>query len=678
MKKFISIILALFTVFTSFPAFAASKDAEEMKNVLIAVKQKIEIPQNLTEFDYNIDKERQQTKYEFVWYDKEKENYIYVCCDKVGRMFQIEYSYDDFDDDLLKTFTNDEKIKCADEFLKKVAPELIEDETDRFVFDGDMAVLNEGYMGYDRIRNGARVIYDSLFLKFTTYNGSLMVTDLYVDRSDDIEFDDPDRVISNPIESYNAAYPLEMIYRDKYYGFVRNSRKDKTALVYRVKDNNAGYISAETGEAVEEDEDEWEYAMAAGSAKNESMEDASETSYLTDGEIYEIENTKNLLTEEEADKIVRNLPFVSVNRDLSLTSARLCSAGEDYYRKVSYWSTKDNGYSYINATLDATNGKLISLRNYKESKNRNKSRGQEQKGKDAIDKFLNTVASSDIEQCELSDEVVDDDSVSRHYDRLIDGIKYIEDGIDVSYKFDTKEISHYKLDFSKGKEFADKSDAISLEKAEEIWYDKIGVELVYVKVDGKLKLCYGPTMDGSELDAISGEFVQGTCVDKYEYTDIENHWARQAIEWLADCEIGFDSEKFYPDNPISQVDLLRFFGAGICNRSIPYYEVDDLYEYLSNIGVISKEEKYPDSQVTREDAFAYIIRMADLDKVARCSDIFSVNYADGNLITPGKIGYPAILTGLGVIGGNGGYLRPQQPITRGEAAVILYKFMHVN
>ena len=100
-----------------------------------------------------------------------------------------------------------------------------------------------------------------------------------------------------------------------------------------------------------------------------------------------------------------------------------------------------------------------------------------------------------------------------------------------------------------------------------------------------------------------------------------------------------------------------------------------LYENFIYDGILAEEEKNPDGQVLREDAFVYMVRLDGLDKVAKLSNIFKVEYADGNLLSEGKIGYPAILTGMNIICGNGGYLKPKTPITRAEAAVMVYNYM---
>ena len=103
-----------------------------------------------------------------------------------------------------------------------------------------------------------------------------------------------------------------------------------------------------------------------------------------------------------------------------------------------------------------------------------------------------------------------------------------------------------------------------------------------------------------------------------------------------------------------------------------------MYENFIYDGILTEAEKNPEGQVRREDAFVYMVRLDGLDKVAKLQDIFKVEYADGNLISKGKIGYPAILTGMKVICGSGGKVRPQDEITRAEAAVMVYNYMIGN
>ena len=111
------------------------------------------------------------------------------------------------------------------------------------------------------------------------------------------------------------------------------------------------------------------------------------------------------------------------------------------------------------------------------------------------------------------------------------------------------------------------------------------------------------------------------------------------------------------------------------NKYYANYTQEELYDVLITDKIISEGEKSPDALITREQAFIYIIRLAGLERVAKLENIYKIEYADSHLLTNGKIGYSAILSGLNVIEGDGGSLRPKDNLTRAETIVILYRYL---
>ena len=91
--------------------------------------------------------------------------------------------------------------------------------------------------------------------------------------------------------------------------------------------------------------------------------------------------------------------------------------------------------------------------------------------------------------------------------------------------------------------------------------------------------------------------------------------------------------------------------------------------------MLNKDERNDAAAVSREQAFVYMIRLAGYEKVAALSDIYKVSYADGDQLSDGLIGYAAILSGMGIVAGDGGNLRPKDSMTRAEAAMMLYRYM---
>ena len=60
-------------------------------------------------------------------------------------------------------------------------------------------------------------------------------------------------------------------------------------------------------------------------------------------------------------------------------------------------------------------------------------------------------------------------------------------------------------------------------------------------------------------------------------------------------------------------------------------------------------------------------------KIASMNDIFKAGFEDSEYISPNRIGAVSILRGFGIVTGNGSSVRPQDSITRAEAASLIYK-----
>ena len=142
--------------------------------------------------------------------------------------------------------------------------------------------------------------------------------------------------------------------------------------------------------------------------------------------------------------------------------------------------------------------------------------------------------------------------------------------------------------------------------------------------------------------------------------------------------IALNGESFRPDDAITQEDLLRLFMSGQDGRYMMNISTESLYSYSILKGLIAKEDRNEAAAVTREQAFMIMVRAAGFDRVAQLSDIYKVSYSDGDKLSEGSIGYAAILSGMGVINGDGSELRPQDNITRAEAAAILYRYLKQN
>ena len=677
MKKVISLFVTFVMLLSAIPVFADSDTSLAMEDVLIKVKSKVDIPEEFTEFNPYSYQEGDENHYTFSWSKEEAGAYIDVYCDNEGRISRYNF----FDNSLsskkkLTSLTKDYIIEFADNFVKKSVPEaeLYYDEQSWNVSGNTYEVIFKR-----RVNNHAEVKDNYARVRIAVYDDVAYVVNMVVSYNYDAKFSykTPAFVNADVISDiYKKQFPLELIYKDAY----SKDDENKTVLVYKSKDETFGFVSAVDGSKVEEDDFyDLYFNMSAGGGVTEDAAVANKN-MLTDKEIAELSEVANVISKNEADKIIKSLPSVNLDKNMKISSYNIIKRDDEYFVNVYYESDDDKDYKYLSATLNGSTGKVISLSNssYYDYESVELTDAQKETASKKIEEFVNFVAAEEYVQCKEQDTSVYNNKVSKSYDRYVNGIRYINDGIDITYDVKTGNITSYRLDFDKKKTFEDTSTVISVDEAYNSVIDIAPFKCIWVLSGGEYLPCYTLERSSVDIDAFTGkEYNENTYTEKqdYEYSDIKGHWAEEQITKLAEIQIGFEGTEFNPDAPINQFDLLRLFGAGIRYQSYLTYSEDMLYENFIDEGILTEEEKNPEGQVLREDAFVYMVRIDGLDKVAKLSDIFKVEYADGNLLSDGKIGYPAILTGMGIICGNGGYLKPKTPITRAEAAVMIYNYM---
>ena len=680
MKKITSLILTVVMIFSGTTVFADSTASNEMQDALIRVKQKIDIPKEYTEFTPYTSQQNDETNYSFLWQTAEGNAHIEVSADGEGRILQY-YSYDNSlkSDKKLTVLSKDEIISFAESFLKKIAPEAFANINDKLVYDkGSWYVNNLSYqLSFKRYRGGIEVKDHNASVNIKVYDDKAYVRDAHINFNYKAEFNDVVNVIDDYVSKYKNAFPIELIYKDEYWGYnpKKEDNSNNVALVYRYKNNEAGYILAESGETVTEDIIDRIYFESSGAVAEDSINSARKE-MLTEQEIKELDMIEGVISKADVEATLKKLPYINFDKTLEFDYYNINKSNEKYYVSLSY---KNNNNRYLSVMADGTTGEILNIYNrayHKYNKETELSDAQKIDANKKIDEFLKFATGEKLRNFEQQSENVSNWGVSRNFDRIVNGIRYINDSIYVEFDNDTNQITSYRLDYE-DKNFKDAQNAIDNAVAFDKMLNISPLKKVYIQTDGIYKVCFTAS-EQIILDGISGEkYLDGASEksEEFKYTDIEDHWAKEKINNLAEIQIGFEGEKFNPDNPITQYDLLRLFGAGIRYKSYLNMDKDSLYDTLINENILTDAEKSPDSVVKRETACVYMIRFGGFEEVAKLNDIFKVNYADAHLISMGKIGYPAILTGMGVICGDGGRLRPTESITRAEAAVMLYNYM---
>ena len=100
---------------------------------------------------------------------------------------------------------------------------------------------------------------------------------------------------------------------------------------------------------------------------------------------------------------------------------------------------------------------------------------------------------------------------SYYFVREENGIPYYENGIDIYVDNNTGEIRDYYTNWYLNLEFPSPEEIISMDKAQELYREKIGLELLYKTGGGgektKTYLAYGPLNDSYGIDAMDGNIV---------------------------------------------------------------------------------------------------------------------------------------------------------------------------
>lgn len=180
--------------------------------------------------------------------------------------------------------------------------------------------------------------------------------------------------------------------------------------------------------------------------------------------------------------------------------------------------------------------------------------------------------------------------------------------------------------------------------------------------------------------------VQPTDDTKPTYTDTENHFSKDAVDALSAKGIvnGYPDGTFAPDNQVTRAE----FAAMICkllgistDESGVFADVaaDDWFSgavnALGSKGVITgyNSEFRPNDNISRQDAAVILKRVLTL-KGASAAD-GAQSFDDGAEISDYAADSVADLAARGVIKGYNGIFRPLDTVTRGEAAVMIYRIL---
>lgn len=689
MKKTLSLLLVM-AMCISILNVSAQGEADQMQKALVAVKSKIDVPLQAVNFESGSYSGKSGTMYSFYWSDTEHNMNVNVECDSLGRIGGYSFNKSTEEDvSKLSTLTKNQVFDKADLFIKKALPELFKASDDCLVYNdsesyGRVTHNNTRYtFVYERKYKDVPVLGNTATVSAVVRGNDILINNMSCSWQYDIEFTDAADFEGDIAEKYFSQYPLELVYQ-KQYSYVpltKENDTDTATLLYRFKDGECGYVSASTGEKMtvdsrddffKEESSTSDMVGGGGANRNEAQ--------LTEAELKELVNISNLISQSEAENKLKSYKELNIG-SLKTSSFSVSKNEEKYIVNINMNSENSEKNHYFNGSLDGKTGEIISLNNHIYRENNNSLTSSDYlKAVSIAEDFAQKVAKDKIKECSM-EKAKENTSYVRYY-RLVNGVKYVDNTIAAGASAADKYISSYRITWDDDvSSFTSPEKAIAPNAAYKIVKSEAPIRPIYILSGGKFVKCFAPdTTSEIKIDAVTGEFIRPDTKTntKTAYDDISGHWCEPMVKALSDVGIGLEKTSLNPDSSITQEDFLRLmmcaFSSGATYRTCTS---DELYKRIYTLDIIKEEERSDSANIKREDAFYYMIKFMDYEKIAQM-DIFRSDFADSTNLSKNRLGATALLTGFGVVNGDDGKLRPIDNITPAETVALIYNYLTKN
>ena len=451
---------------------------------------------------------------------------------------------------------------------------------------------------------------------------------------------------------------------------------------------------------------------------------ATDGAALTEEEIEKIRQLEQLITKDKAIDIITSNPYLLIDKNLMTYTAHLNKAygardEENSYvwritlsdeRPIDYSKNDDDYRAYASATVDAKTGKILSfyasLKNnydYQTDKwipvNVKYSKDQGQK---ILEKFLKEQVKDRFEKSKLVDGREDyvayysDENVpvyrgySYRYNRYNEGVEFPYNGINGAVDGVTGKIYNYNINWDDDIEFESPKNAMSAKEAFNYYINKDGFNLLYevnviniydpnykskeayydyseaYSVAYEIRLVYRPDIYPTYISPFTGEQLDQRgkvykLTGPYKYKDIDDIEENREILLLADMNIGFDGDYFYPENTITEDEFAGLF------KELGYMPTEIDYGKKSS------------KLITKEEVAYELIKRLGLEKIANIKGIYTSGYSDEEEINSKYLGAVAIGKGLDLFSDeDGDKFNPKNYISKRQAVRYIFKYLNAE
>lgn len=672
MKKLITAAVVLSMTLSAFaPCVFADND---MAKIVTDVKNRAGITDEYPDFSSDYSKDDNMTVYYLNWEDDEDDKSIrvtYNSDDVITSYNKYEFTDDTETDLSIPAISADAAKQSAQSFIDKLNPNNKGEFTVTDRNNMNSALSGDYSFGVEQFKNGAKI--NDSYGRINVERNTGEVKSMYISYEHIDSFADISSVVSadEAKAAYKAELGLELVYQS-----YADDKKIVMFPAYVEKEENK-YINAVTGEVYEPVERNFrgfaKYAVAEDAMATNAME-AGGAASLSRAEREELDKIDGLISKADIEAQARNNKLFDISSDMKLKNIDL---NRNYYdnNAYSYSMSFESDDKYARVTADAKTGEIQSyFCNLTEVVYRNsvsEEAAEEEVDEETVkanaEKVFNELAKNKKSEYEFTS--VNDYGVV--YTRLVNGIKVQGDTINIATDKDGK-LTSYSMNYTTNTEFPDVKGILTNDNAADKMFEAIAYNITYIpewNEDGTVTAeAVYKLSSNVRLNPFTGESVNyrnehdTDIVSAYEYSDVENHWAKEQIKALASYGIGFDGGEFKPDEKITERDFMY-----ILTKTFEPYMINDVVYKMDG-----KTEASSTEPVTRESAAVMMIKKMGADKFAQYEDIYVTPFKD---VTKNK-GYIALLSAMKVVKGDeSGNFHPDNNMTRAEAACMIYNYL---
>ena len=574
MKKIIALALSILIIaFAIMPigVFAeSSEEKNELEEVIKAVKSKFDISEKFKFTDYYVSTNEKGVKtWRLNWADEANDIGISVSITNKGVITRYYYSepYVQSEKKFPKV-SEEEALAAAYNFIKEIAPEgtLEQIELQNSVDNQIVFLKDQYYFTYHRVVNGIPYYENGINISVNTETGKVVYYNYNIE--DDLIFPPLDGIIS--LEDAEKAYEdnlgLKLIYT--YYYDYKKEKMDVYPVYVPKYDNNLYAVDAKTGDKIRIGLAYYYDERGLGSSADMQNEKAK-LSYasgeamepvLTPEEIEAVKKQAELLSEKDAESIIREAPEIGLTDDYELTGinlGKMWNEKDKFVYNLTFRKTSEGdnvkGYSFLYAwaSINAKTGEVVSFSvdsDYTEEK----PKYDKESAKAEVEKFLQSFkpdkfAQTLIEDAEEEYDVITESTESEmprfyyfSYIRQVNGIPFPDNGLFVTFDAVNGRVMSFNMEWF-DVDFPGLENVISSGDAHRALFENIGLELQYKIVN--------ETDDIVPLEETSEENPETESSESESQSEEETSNEENAVEETSEEEISIDN--------LSDKDLLR-------------------------------------------------------------------------------------------------------------------------